>query len=73
MSRRFMCSEGLLLPYITICDFTCSFICRNEVVFVLYVLNPFKLWVQILSRRPYIDWYTIYCLYDAIYKLMIKF
>ena len=28
-----MCSEGLLLTYITICDFTCIFICRNEVVF----------------------------------------
>ena len=28
-----MCSEGLLLTYITICDFTCSFIFRNEVVF----------------------------------------
>ena len=31
--RRCMCVEGLLLTYITICDFTCSFICRNEVVF----------------------------------------
>ena len=31
--RRFMCGEGLLLTYITICNFTCSFICRNEVVF----------------------------------------
>ena len=30
--RRCMCVEGLLLTYITICDFTCSFICRNEVV-----------------------------------------
>ena len=51
MSRRFMCSEGLLLTYITICDFTCSFIFRNEVVFgiIYYVLNPFKLWVRILS------------------------
>ena len=27
-----MCSEGLPLTYITICDFTCSVICRNEVV-----------------------------------------
>ena len=31
--RRFMCGEGLLLTYITICNFTCYFICRNEVVF----------------------------------------
>ena len=28
-SRRFMCSEGLVLTYITICDFTCSFMYNN--------------------------------------------
>ena len=34
-TQMYMCSEGLPLTYITICDFTCSFICRNEVVVVV--------------------------------------
>ena len=46
--RRFMCGDGLLLTYITICDFTCSLICRNEVVFGISA-NPFKLCVRILQ------------------------
>ena len=60
-----MCSEGLLLTYITICDFTCSFIFRNEVVFA-YVLNPFKLWVRILSLTLSGILQCMYCLYDAM-------
>ena len=59
-----MCSEGLPLTYITICDFTCSFICRNEVVFGVSV-NPFKLCVC-ADFINYIVWHTIYCLYDAM-------
>ena len=57
-----MCSEGLLLTYITICDFTCSFIFRNEVVFGICA-ESFYVGADFIT---YIVWYTIYCLYDAM-------
>ena len=45
-----MCSEGLPLTYITICDFTCSFICRSEVVFGVSAESVYKVvFVRILS------------------------
>ena len=59
--RRCMCVEGLLLTYITICDFTCSFICRNEVVFGISAES-----VVCADFINYIVWHIIYCLYDAM-------
>ena len=56
-----MCSEGLPLTYITICDFTCSFICRNEVVFGVSAES-----LCCADFINYIVWHTIYCLYDAM-------
>ena len=58
-----MCSEGLLLTYITICDFTCSFIFRNEVVFGICAESFYAVGADVIT---YIVWYTIYCLYDAM-------
>ena len=61
--RRFMCGEGLLLTYITICNFTCSFICRNEVVFGISAESFLVVCADFIN---YIVWHIIYCLYDAM-------
>ena len=50
--RRCMCVEGLLLTYITICDFTCSFICRNEVVHYNPIVRKFPNIALRCARSP---------------------
>ena len=51
------------MSYITICDFTCSFICRNEVVFGISA-ESFQ--VVCADFINYIVWHIIYCLYGAM-------
>ena len=65
-----MCSEDLPLTYITICKFTCSFICRNDVVFGVSAISFYVGFADFIN---YIVWHTIYCLYlgRSLYRSML--